>query len=496
MRLCCLVGLIVGFWMGTVYAQKTTDFESGGVFRSVSLDQMIGDALAHNIPLQLARVSVHLASAQVDVAQGAFHPTLSASTTWAKQDLSNDPQAQGASGNLRSQTYGVGVGQQWGLGTTFRVDLQTTRRRVNIAGLGQQGDYVSSLDFSMRQPLLQGFGIADVSLQGAKLAQESAQNREERAIEDMVAQVVQAYLALAELEATERVLNQSVAVAESLLFRNDELHKRELASELDVLTAQSGVAIRQVNLIDAQQARQDASDALIFAVYGKQALEHMTLFKTTVVHSQTMDILDVEAAESFALKHRKDVIAARLDLAQADLYLNASKNGLRPSLDLQSQFGTQGQAMGLGGAFDGLTKGVNGSVGLTFSQAVRNRSDRGKYRQALWQEEQQRLVLHRVENAVRQQVRAAVRAVHATMAQVIRAKQAEQFANKQLVAERKRLDLGLGDSFRVLQTEENVAQAELTAIRAQFDLERAMMQYQLALGLLGAQYKNAATDEH
>lgn len=490
MRLCCLMVLVMRLFLGVVEAQDVKVFKSDGLesFRSVSLNQMVDDALEHNISLQLARVSSHLANAQVDVAQGAFHPVLSASSTWAKQDLSNDLQTQGVISNFRSQTYGVGLGQQWRLGTTFRVDLQTTRRRADFAGLGTQGDYVSRLDFSVRQPLLQGFGVAGVSLQVAKLAQASAQNREARAVEDMIAQVVQAYLALAELEATERVLQQSVAVAESLLYRNDELFKRELASELDVFTAQSGVAFRQVSLMGAKQARQDASEALVFAVYGERALERMVWLKTTVTKTRVMDVLDLEAAEAFALDHRKDVVAARLDLAQADLFLDASKNGLRPSLDVQSQFGTQGQAMGFGGAFDGLTKGLNGSVGLTFSQAVGNRSDRGKYRQALWQTEQQRLVLQATENAVRQQVRSAVRSVQATLAQVTQAKLAEQFANKQLMAERKRLDLGLGDSFRVLQTEENVAQAELTAIRAQFDFERAMMQYHLALGQLGGQY--------
>lgn len=489
MRLCCLIGLIMGwFWVGGTQQVKAQVSNDGVPFRLVSLGQMIGDALEHNIPLQLARISAHLAGAQVDVAQGAFHPVFHASSTWAKQDLSNDLQTQGVISNFRSQTYGVGVGQQWGLGTTFRVDLQTTRRRADFAGVGQQGDYVSRLDFSVRQPLLQGFGVAGVSLQVAKLAQESAQNREARAVEDMIAQVVQAYLALAELEATERVLQQSVAVAESLLYRNDELFKRELASELDVLTAKSGVAIRKVGLIDAQRARQDASEALVFAVYGERALAQMMFLKTSATNTKLVDILDFDAAETFALQHRKDVVAAQLDLAQADLFLDASKNGLKPTLDVQSQFGTQGQDAGFGGAFGELKKGLNGSVGLTFSQAVGNRLDRGKYKQALWQQAQQRLVLQSVENRVRQQVRSAVRLVHSAQAQVVQAKQAEHFANRQLMAERKRLDLGLGDSFRVLQTEENVAQAELTAIRAQFDFERAIMRYHLALGQLGTQY--------
>ena len=120
---------------------------------------------------------------------------------------------------------------------------------------------------------------------------------------------------------------------------------------------------------------------------------------------------------------------------------------------------------------------------------MRNQTERGQYKQALWQREQQRLLYQTRENVVRQQMRAAVRAVHSARARLAQAKQAESFATRQLTAERKRLDLGLGDSFRVLQTEETVAQAELISVRAQFDLERAMAQYYLALGQLAERHR-------
>ena len=455
---------------------------------AVALDQLISAALEHNIPLQLARVVAHISAAGVDVAQGVFQPALYASSTWSKQDLSNDIQTGGLVSNYRTQAYGVGVGKVLDHGTELSVDLQTIRRRADIAGTAQ-GDYITNMGLSLRQPLLQGFGMVEVPLKAAQLARESAQHLQERAVEVMIAQVVEAYWALAEAEATEKVLAQSVAVADSLLFRNDELFKRELASELDVLTAQSGVAIRQVSLIDAQRARRDASEALVFAVYGERALDYMSLLKTIATAPLPAEIFDVATAEAEALQQRKDLVAAQLELERAELLLSAAKNSLRPSLDIESQLGTQGQAAGFGGSVDDLRGGLNGSVGLRFSRAVRNQTERGQYKQALWQREQQRLLYQTRENVVRQQMRAAVRAVHSARARLAQAKQAESFATRQLTAERKRLDLGLGDSFRVLQTEETVAQAELISVRAQFDLERAMAQYYLALGQLAERHR-------
>ena len=48
--------------------------------------------------------------------------------------------------------------------------------------------------------------------------------------------------------------------------------------------------------------------------------------------------------------------------------------------------------------------------------------------------------------------------------------------------EKRRLDLGLGDSFRLLLTEENAVQAELVLVRARFDLARALTELRLASG--------------
>jgi len=62
------------------------------------------------------------------------------------------------------------------------------------------------------------------------------------------------------------------------------------------------------------------------------------------------------------------------------------------------------------------------------------------------------------------------------------AEEAATLAWDQLVAERRRLELGLGDSFRLLQTEENAVQAQLEAVRAKYELARAEARYRFATG--------------
>jgi outer membrane protein TolC len=143
---------------------------------------------------------------------------------------------------------------------------------------------------------------------------------------------------------------------------------------------------------------------------------------------------------------------------------------------------TGGTESSLGGSLGALDQGSSWSLGLSFSQPLGNRRDGGLDRMAALERELRRLELVVVENLVRLDVRSATRAIAAGGERLEAAEQAAELARAQLEAERRRLDLGLGDSFRLLETEENAVQAELEAVRSRYDLARALTLYRLALG--------------
>jgi outer membrane protein TolC len=119
---------------------------------------------------------------------------------------------------------------------------------------------------------------------------------------------------------------------------------------------------------------------------------------------------------------------------------------------------------------------------LAFSQPLGNRRDRGRDQVGELLRELRQLDVVLTENAVRREVREAVRGIRAGIERVEAAEEAASLASAQLEAERGRLDLGLGDSFRLLETEENAVQAELESVRARYDLARAGTLYRLASG--------------
>jgi hypothetical protein len=86
------------------------------------------------------------------------------------------------------------------------------------------------------------------------------------------------------------------------------------------------------------------------------------------------------------------------------------------------------------------------------------------------------------ENTVLVDMRTAERRVRMGRERLAMTTRGAESAWAQLLAERRRLELGFSDAFRLLQTEENAVRTQLDAVRARYDVLRAQAQLALALG--------------
>jgi outer membrane protein TolC len=228
----------------------------------------------------------------------------------------------------------------------------------------------------------------------------------------------------------------------------------------------------------------------VFLVWGEAAASELDhddrTLKTVPTEPSSVEVFPLPEAQALALERRRDLAAARAELRGAEVAAEEARNARRPLLALDGGLRTGGSESSLRGSLGALDQGSSWSLGLSFSQPLGNRRDGGLDRMAALTRELRRLELVLVENIVRQDVRSAVRAITAGRERLEAAEQAADLARAQLEAERRRLDLGLGDSFRLLETEENAVQAELEAVRSRYDLARALTRYRLALGELQA----------
>lgn len=445
--------------------------------REVALDELVAIGLDRNLELRSARLSRTLAEADVDFFGGEFDPSLRLSGSYSTDPLNPE---------LDVRRYTAGFGKTLGLGTELGLDLIASRSEALAGVTGLPVTHDTDLALSLRQPLLDGFNTRSSELRSARAFRDAARNRYSRSRELVVARIENLYWALAEAEAVEAVRLRSLEIAEALAFRNRQLFERELVAEVDLLTARSGVELRRANLVEARRVRRDASEALIFAVHGEDAerrLARDTLpVKTRDMEVEPPGIPDLDRAAARALEARLDVKAARRDLEGARIEEGAAANALLPDLTLDGSLRSAGRAGSAETAFDELPRDVSWSVGLTLSAPLGNGRDRGLHLGARTREDLRSVDLTSARNRVRQDVRSAVRAVRFGVERNEAADRSAELAAAQLEAERQRLELGLGDSFRLLETEENAVQADLVSVRARFDLARAVTGYRLATG--------------
>ena len=211
--------------------------------------------------------------------------------------------------------------------------------------------------------------------------------------------------------------------------------------------------------------------------------------------------LDLNNAVSQALSSRADVLAARRTLEAADAEVAAANNGLLPQLNLTGTLGRGGTNV-----FDGpdaLSDSLGGilsnrdhswSVGTNFAMPIGNRPQRAKYNSALETREQQKLALISMENAVRSDVRKAVRALRAETVRYKVAQHASEISWQQFRQEQARMRLGLVDSFRVLQAQDLAFNSELTLQSVRYNLATAATNYRLAVGTIAEGYMQNLRD--
>ena len=127
-------------------------------------------------------------------------------------------------------------------------------------------------------------------------------------------------------------------------------------------------------------------------------------------------------------------------------------------------------------------------LGVSVSYPLWNRAARAANARARYDLQASHVALASAEQAVRSDVRSAARAIAANVERLEQARLSFEYSKQQYDAGEKQLRLGLLDSFRLLQMEEEVANAELTYDQTRYDLALAITSFDLALGAGAGKY--------
>jgi len=459
----------------------------------LALPNLVVTALRNNIDLRSAELGPRLATADLLLARAGFDPSLTLATQRGRQ--ANDVLGISPRATQTSDSSSATLGALFPVGSQVALSLSNSRVSSDPFGstsaLPFPTSHASGLNLSFTQPLLRGFGRAGTYglVDAASASVESARFRYARNADAVVALVERAYWTLRQAESDELVLRRSVDASREIYDRNVALQARDVATTLDVLTSERGLATRETQLWEATRQRTDAAERLLFLVYGEEA-RGATLLQAPYVHT-TPDsavvpvVPTLDAAEAMAFAQRSDVAAAGRDVEAGRRRVEQSRSQRLPRLDFVASYGYGGTAPTARFLTFADSADLRSSIWtLGFSASFFQRNDAAlavdQRAQSAW--EAARLAQMATVNAVRAEVREALRALQTERDRYLRARDAARLGAREYAAAAEGARLGLVTTFQLLLYEDQLAQARLLVSQARFALEDAGTQYRLAVG--------------
>jgi outer membrane protein TolC len=441
----------------------------------LTLEECVQRALEHGFDIEIQRYNPAYAKDAVDVARGAFSPTISLN---GSQSHSNTGPVGGEAGiKADARDARLSATELLKTGTTVAVSTDLSRSASNPSSLFSFYNpvYNSDLTVTVTQPLLRGAGttVTTATLNRARIGQTRAGYDFHARVLDVVQETEAAYYSLVYAREQLLVFQMSLDLANRLLEEAQAKKTVGTATDIDVLQAQVGVANARSNVLSGEKSTKDTADALL-ALIGRFELD--TSLGKAKFDDFTGQLPVIESSYQLALHNQPDYISARMQLDQMQLDLAVAKNSLQPTVNLDGILGFNGPRGSASDAFNATAERDNNSweVDLTVSYPWGRISDKARYRQSLGILNQQRLTVRQLEQNILVQVRSAVRAVETNSEKVKIVALAAEFSARQYDLENARFSAGLATSRDVLQTQSDWQNARVAELQARITLQNSI----------------------
>jgi len=468
----------------------------------LSLDDAVKRTLDNNADIAVDRFDPESADYNVRALKGYYEPYLISTIGDRSQTLPATNAFTGAERlNNKTFTYNFGAAQAIPTGGTFEVDFNNNRQATNSIFSTFNPSFTSNFNLSLTQPLLRNLRVDSTRYQirVAKKSQEISDVQFHQTVVNTVANVKQSYYdliyALDNLDAQRK----SLALAQQLLEENRIKVRVGTMAPLDVVSAQSEVAGREANVIQAEAAVADAEDVLKRFMFTSNEPES---WNTRIVPTDrpTADqiVVDLPAAIQAALSKRTDIQTARKSLESSEYGVAYARNQQLPALNLSAGYGTTGlsgtQVLDpvtreplpnpISGGFGSAVGDVFGrnfptwTLSVNLSYPVLNRQAGANSARARIARDQQAASLHVTELNVVQEVRAAGRSVETNYKLVESTRAARVLQEQRLDAETKKFAAGMSTNFLVTQAQRDLAFAAVSELQAIANYRKSLVNFE------------------
>lgn len=345
---------------------------------NLRLDDYLQEVVQHNDALQAALYEAAASHRKSKAEYGAFEPQFDISATHEANRRTNDlQQAASQSGQTtfdeRNDLYEAGVETLLPIGGKVRLGYTLNDLDNNIApGTGSilgspntnnafYKEYETFVGVSLTQPLLKnaGFAATMAPLRLAAMDSAIAFQQYRRQLMLTISRAESAYWNLYYAQEQMDFFDESVKVSQEVLDDSRQKLQAGQGAELDVMEAQSGLALRQTK---RNEALQDYYDALgnLLALTGKSpdprtgAIANGLALRAADRPPETNADLYYQPGLEDALELNPDYQVLAQKVKQEQLRVQVARNQLLPELDLKSAYGYNGLGNDPGGSMGSM----------------------------------------------------------------------------------------------------------------------------------------------
>ena len=380
-------------------------------------------------------------------------------------------------------------------GTGISVSEASTILSSNTTTGIYNPEFVSSLSAGFSQHLLKGFGVRANArfLRIARNDTKYSMSVFRQSVMTEVAAAMTTYYGLLSDQESIRVAQQGLEYAQKLVDDNEAAakagHSSESGVQYDLLRSQEAVALRQQDLIEAQSAfSQDAQSlkAIISKSFSEQLATVEIVPSDHLPEPGSGDVPPVDEALRQAESHRPEIERAGLDLLNAQIAIEATRNALLPSLDVYASYSLAGLDGAMRPTFANVFENnfPNLSYGVTLDLPIRNRTAQADAARSLLEQRRFQVRMQDARNQTVWDVNKAISAVTQARDSLAATLKLVKLAHQVLELQQNKFTQALATAEDVIADQQNLSIAEGHVVRARAAYAKALIQYEEATGTL------------
>lgn len=473
----------------------------------LGLNDYLQVVLQRNNALQAQVFQSEAARRKAKAEYGAFEPQLELSAMREANKRTNTVVQQASQNgqgyfNERNNIYDSGIESLLPTGAKVRLGYTLSDLGNNVNPYGNilsttnqlwTRQYQTFFGASFTQPLLQNGGVA-VTLAALRLAAADSEigfQQYRRQLMLTVAQAENAYWNLYFAQEQLRFFDDSVAVAQNVLDDSRQMLKAGQGTDLDVMEAQSGLALRETK---RNEVLQDYYDALsnLRSLEGDAPSTQLTgpeepSIRVTDAPPATNAVITYADGFADTVEMNPDFLIQKQKMKQEALRLGVAKNQLLPQLDFKAAYGYNGLGNTPGDSwnmvqdetFPSWSLGLQLTIPLGGNIKARNLSNAAKLSlQAAYTS------LCGMQTEIANHLSSAIRKTRAWQESIQNYQTVVHFNEELLQTEFARLKAGTIEARKVLEVEADLLDARQNLASALVKSQQSELQVELASGSL------------